>query len=767
MKPIDSKLIGEVWSKARPTQNSSEYGSAQLFPSGDVEVRSITTFRLRYTAGPMGIDDGGGLKVVFRYPIDIGDLQTTDPKGLNYATAKSSNGAKLALTYDAYGFTRPRDRSLTINVSERFLSQGDTITITFGDTSGGSPGIQMQTFCESAFEFKVLVDICATGHFIPLSQTPYITIVPSRPCSWRAVAPTLTAPGKPFSLGVRVDDKWGNPSNQVDAKLRLFCEPFLENLPDQIVFPPGQSAIRIPNLIADREGIYRIKLLNGENEILTESNPIVVKKSLFTSYWGDLHGQTGETTAINSAEEYFRFARDLAFLDVTSHQGNDFQITPPFWKQLNRLTAKYNQDHQFIVFPGYEWSGNTPVGGDHNVFFKTENRPIRRSSHTLIDDRSEIESGATDLKRLFSALKEEDCVVYSHVGGRYAKPSYAHDPETETAMEIHSAWGTFEWLLTDGFELGHRCGVVCNSDDHRCRPGASHPGASEFGSFGGLTCFLSPELTRDAIFNCMRRRHHYGTTGNRLYLNVQAKFNTPGNLFIRDPRIKKTDPQKVTRAMMGDIVQTDGMITDITVEAITRSPIEKIDILNGKSVVKTIKGYAESELGKRIRIIWGGADSRGRNRKTNWKGQMNLGGAKIVNFQKINAWNHEQPFEQINETQVVWNTITTGNFMGFDMWLDNLDQGTIHLDTNQLDTVITLCETDSKNYHFNLGGLDKFIKVYRLPGTLNVREIKETLQVHLTPVGDNPIWTRVTTEDGFNAWSSPMFIYRKSNKDVP
>ena len=26
-------------------------------------------------------------------------------------------------------------------------------------------------------------------------------------------------------------------------------------------------------------------------------------------------------------------------------------------------------------------------------------------------------------------------------------------------MEIHSAWGTFEWLLTDGFPLGHRSGV--------------------------------------------------------------------------------------------------------------------------------------------------------------------------------------------------------------------------------------------------------------------------------------------------------------------
>ena len=56
--------------------------------------------------------------------------------------------------------------------------------------------------------------------------------------------------------------------------------------------------------------------------------------------------------------------------------------------------------------------------------------------------------------------------MYAHVGGRYADINKAHDPRLETAMEIHSAWGTFVWLLTDGFPLGHRSSVVCNSDEH-------------------------------------------------------------------------------------------------------------------------------------------------------------------------------------------------------------------------------------------------------------------------------------------------------------
>ncbi len=56
-------------------------------------------------------------------------------------------------------------------------------------------------------------------------------------------------------------------------------------------------------------------------------------------YWADLHGQSEETIGTNSARELIEFARDRAFLDAMSHQGNDFQITTPFWNELNKLSA--------------------------------------------------------------------------------------------------------------------------------------------------------------------------------------------------------------------------------------------------------------------------------------------------------------------------------------------------------------------------------------------------------------------------------------------
>ena len=71
-------------------------------------------------------------------------------------------------------------------------------------------------------------------------------------------------------------------------------------------------------------------------------------------------------------QEYFEFARDIAHLDVTSHQANDFHLTNDFWRHLNEAPASFSKDDRFIVFPGYEWSANTPLGGDHNVFLATQ-----------------------------------------------------------------------------------------------------------------------------------------------------------------------------------------------------------------------------------------------------------------------------------------------------------------------------------------------------------------------------------------------------------
>jgi len=762
---VDSNLVGEGWPAVQPGPDPVLYGHVELSPKGAFEARSLQTFTLTYTVGRFGLDDTGAIRVVFRAMGDAGRLQITDSTAPNYVTAKASNGATLSVEYSRRGASaRPRWKSLTIGVSGGYLSEGDTITITFGDTSGGSPGMQMQTFVEEGFEFKVLADVCAVGHFTPIPDTPTISIVPGQPDVWRAVLSSLRRPGESFIFGLKAEDKWGNPTAHAAGSFVFETTVPVNNLPERFDYPTGERSVTFEGLSVDRPGELRITVRDAvSGEVVCESHPMMVREGQYSGYWGDLHGQSGESFGIGTSRSYFDFARNKAFLDVTSHQANDFQVNNAFWKFLNELTAYHHEPGRFVTFPGYEWSGNTAVGGDRNVFFREEGRQIHRSSHALLPEREDLDTDAPNANLLFESLKEEDCLIYAHVGGRYADIKYAHDSKLATAMEIHSAWGTFEWLLTDGFPLGHRSGVVCNSDGHKGRPGASYPGVSMFGAYGGLTCFYAEELTRDGIFDCLRKRHHYGTTGTRLHLDVKATFPTEGHLYDLDPKaFDNATSQAVKEVMMGDIVKTDDDSTTLRVEVAAQAPIERIEIRNGMDVLKTIRPYTESDIGERIRVIWSGAEYRGRGRESSWKGRARFNGAVVKRMAKINAWNHERVLENQGSDMVVFDAITTGNFGGFDAWIDPKQPGDLEITTNHGTLRAALSDIGIEDVVMEAGGLERKLRAFRLPEENPHRTLSTELEIALKPDGDNPLWVCVTTEDGFQAWSSPIYAFKSS-----
>ena len=598
MPPIKPEFMGDVAPAVQPGTGPEDLGSAVLEGPSEAVIRSHQTLKVVYTCGKFGLDDTGAIRVSLRMVVDFGRLQASDSKGENYLTATASNGCPLRVLVEPHGY-RPWFIGVRVTAVGGYLSPGDTITVVLGDRSGGGPGFLMQTMAEPDFELNVTVDACATGQFYPLNAGLCMAVVPGPVACWRVVAPGLRRPGEAFSIGIRAEDMWWNPTSPGPVKLRLEADQPIENLPSQIVFPDGAGALKVEGLTAP-EGVSHIRLFLGDEE-LAISNPIVVRDGPNAGYWGDLHGQSGETVGIGHIDDYMTYARDLAFLDACAHQGNDFQITNAFWDRINQISASWNVDGEFLMFPGYEWSGNTPVGGDHNVFFRHEGRVIRRSSHAMLADRSDLSTDAPTLDALFAAMDGEDAVIWSHVGGRPADVSKAHDPALKTAVEVHSNWGTFEWILTDSLALGHRVGVVANSDGHKLRPGAGAPGASEFGAYGGLTCFLAPTLTRDALFECMRRRHHYGTSGSRLELDVRATFNRPVASYPRDPRHVEVTPDMVTEAIMGDLVETGDAGVTLAVR-VTAASIERIDVMDGAELIHSARPYSETDLGNRVRV---------------------------------------------------------------------------------------------------------------------------------------------------------------------
>ena len=740
-------------------------GSAALSPSGSFEAGSMQSFTLVYTAGAFGVDDTGSIKIGFRFATDFGPVQFTDPKGQGYTTVEASNGATLEAKWEFKRNIRPWSRSLYIGVVKDFLAPGDTITIRFGDRRQGSPGIRLQTYCESAFEFRVLADPIATYDYVAIPESPQIAIVPGPDVRWRAVLPTMVRAGEPFRLSVKADDKWGNTSDKMDRTLRLAVEgAAVTGLPQTLRFAPGSFAAVADGLRATDAGDVAIRVLDEQDKELCRSNPLraAARDMPLVHFWGDTHGQSNETLGTNDARAYFEFGRDKAFLDVMGHQGNDFQITGAFWRELNELSRAFDKPGSFVCIPGYEWSANTAVGGDRNVHYRHEGETIHRSSHAQIADATDIideKSDAHTAQELFEKLKGKDCVVMAHVGGRYADVKFAHDP-METAVEVHSAWGTFEWIVRDAFEKNYRVGIVGNSDGHKGRPGACYPGASFFGSYGGLTCFLADRLDRDAIFESMRRRRHYATTGNRALLNVSVTTAAPAEVFLRDPAAGPAKSEKAQRLLMGDIARVADDEVELAIEVIGSAPIERLDVFDGLDLLETVRPYGAGDLGRRVRLVYEGAEYRGRARTTTWDGSLRIDGNRILRTAVINNWNLDRGIQQQDEAGLSWKAVTTGNYGAIDLWLAEPAAGRLAFKTAPVSGEAAIGELGVEPRVFEAGGLERAIKLQRLPETM--RETRMTLRrkIKVRAKGDTRLYVRVQQEDGHRMWSSPIYLFR-------
>src|SRR5690349_19545628 len=472
-------------------------GRAWLTPDTPVVAGAWGTWTFTYEVGAYGYDERARLKIASRFASDWGRPQFTDPRGANYTTVRLETRCPTAvasLAFEPRGQVRPWFKCLVASVADGSLYPGDRIVITLGDTSGGSPGSRAQTFREKGCEWRFFVDPFGTELYEVLPDSPVMDVVGGTLHRLVLVAPTTVRPGERFDALVKAEDVWGNPCERFDGEVALSG---VEGVPRRVQWKSGEVAVaRLPGLRLGAVGEARLAAAHGEHRV--ESNVICATAGSKT-WWGDLHGQTRATVGTDTIEEYFAFGRDVSLLDMMCLQANDFQVTEAEWQRLRAEIDRFHADGRCVIFVGYEWSGMTPGGGDRNVMYRGDAASLHRSSHAEVDDMSDAATDCFPVTDLFAQLRDrDDVMLIPHIGGRYADIVGFHDRELEPLVEIYSDWGRFEWLLEDALRGGYKVGIVANSDGHKGRPGASHPGASQFGAYGGLTCVLSQALTRDA-----------------------------------------------------------------------------------------------------------------------------------------------------------------------------------------------------------------------------------------------------------------------------
>ena len=315
-------------------------------------------------------------------------------------------------------------------------------------------------------------------------------------------------------------------------------------------------------------------------------------------------------------------------------------------------------------------------------------------------------------------------------------------------------------ILHDAFEKNYRVGVMANSDGHKGRPGACYPGASFFGSMGGLTCFLADKLDRDGIFDAMRRRHHYGTTGNRAFADVSVALKSDGAVFDRDPALQKTRSQTTRRLIMGDIAHVKDDTVEWHIDVAGSAPIERLDLYDGRETLETIRPYEAKQLGRRVRLVYEGAEYRGRARTTIWDGSIEIAGNRILRAEVINNWNLDRGIQEQTDSAVRFKAVTTGNYGAIDLWLAE-DGGTLRFKTVPASGEVEIKSLGVEPRVFKAGGLDRAVSVQRLPETMTTSRLTLKRPITLRREGDTRLYIRMQQEDGHRLWTSPVYLFRE------
>jgi hypothetical protein len=251
-------------------------------------------------------------------------------------------------------------------------------------------------------------------------------------------------------------------------------------------------------------------------------------------YWGDIHCHCslGIAYSKGSVERLYDVARShLDVLGFTPHgywhdMGDShvpakmledhavgFSVTRRRWEEVKRLCRRHYRPGEFVTLLAYEW--HSSQWGDHCLYFPGDEGDFCEARNL------------EDLKGF--ARRAGALLVPHHVAYRPLRRGYdwsTLDPDLSPVVEIYSEHGLSEmetslWpyvahspgpasaaqTVQRALAAGRRFGFTASSDGHFGYPG----------SWGeGLTGFLADGLTREAVFEAIRRRRTVAVTGDRI-----------------------------------------------------------------------------------------------------------------------------------------------------------------------------------------------------------------------------------------------------------
>ena len=88
-------------------------------------------------------------------------------------------------------------------------------------------------------------------------------------------------------------------------------------------------------------------------------------------------------------------------------------------------------------------------------------------------------------------------------------------------------------------------------------------------------------------------------------------------------------------------------------------------------------------------------------------------------------------------------------------------RGTLKIETPLIKAGVPLEDIGYEDEVFdNSGVLPRYLKLFRLPSENLHKTMRFSRSIDLKSSGDNPVFIRVTQEDGTLVWTSPIYTYR-------
>ena len=549
-------LLVAGWAEWSP---QTAEGAVTISPDSGV-AGNFGTWTVTYRAGEKGIAEGGGLRVELPDSWHAGDrnsanpLQATNPRGDYFVSARSSRkDVKLEtvvegesqelLVKDARPSLDGRSERYVfvarVRVAQGRLNRGDTLSVVYGDTSRGSRGTRAAVISTAAEPILVAVDAAGSGTFALHPDRPTIQSRSGPPARLLLYGPSDVVAGRQAELRVAVVDANANPTGfQADARFQVVHGSARLSEVARLDLTHGWAVVPFTPLAP---GILRITASARGGIFTAKANPIRVneREPALQTYWGDLHSHSGYSwDGVGATSfEYARHVSALDFYAMTDHSATAGAYTrglgPHVWKEYNAVTEKHNDPQRFVTLHAYEASFGAPYG-HHNVYFRGSPGPLVAPGNN------------TALPELWKALTAGQALTVPHHTGKFPAGVRwdVHDPELRRNFEIYSAHGLSEafdpehplafeqsdftgpsrsangpHFAQDAWINGLVVSTIAASDDHRAQPGKPH---------WGLAAVRAQGLTREEIFDALRDRRTYGTTGARILLDFSINGEAMG-----------------------------------------------------------------------------------------------------------------------------------------------------------------------------------------------------------------------------------------------